>query len=224
MTQEQELKLQILKEVCAMREYSLSDIALFMQTPLDGNIIKDNPSLNGHWNYTELDGVYICYADGRKELWNGSNSKEDVSHIGVKLGNFKVGLQLHDKGTYQLLRDGVSCPETADHYTRGKRNAFEDFDTETATARIVALGTDIPLAAGELIPTLGQWGLMMMFASAIQEALAYVGGDPLTDEDWYWSATEYSQNSAWYVNFNDGYTTIDLNKCNSYRVRAVVAF
>lgn len=223
MTQEQELKLQILKEVCSMREYSLADIALFMQTPLDGNIIKDNPALNGHWDYTQFDGVYICYADGSKELWNGSNSKENVSHIGIKLGNFKFGLQLYDKGTYQLLRDDVRCPATADHYTRGKRNAFEDFDAEAATARIVALGTDIPLAAGELIPTLGQWGLMMIFASAIQEALAYVGGEPLTDEDWYWSATEYSQSYAWYVGFNDGHTTYN-GKCYSTRVRAVVAF
>lgn len=223
MTQEQELKWQMLKEVCSMREYSLADIALFMQTPLDGNIIKDNPALNGHWDYTQFDGVYICYADGSKELWNGSNSKENVSHIGIKLGNFKFGLQLYDKGTYQLLRDDVRCPATADHYTRGKRNAFEDFDAEAATARIVALGTDIPLAAGELIPTLGQWGLMMIFASAIQEALAYVGGEPLTDEDWYWSATEASQNTAWYVIFYDGYTGNNY-KDYSYRVRAVVAF
>lgn len=193
-----------------------------MATPLT-NSIDDNPALKGHWNYVLLDGVYICYADGRKELWNGSNSKENVSHIGVKLGDFKVGLQLHDKGTYQLLRDGVSCPESAPHYTRGKRNAFEDFDAETATSRIVTLGTDIPLAAGEFIPALGQWGLMMMFTSAIQEALAYVGGDPLTDEDWYWSATENSQSNAWYVIFNDGLTSTTY-KYLSNRVRAVVAF
>lgn len=223
MTQEQELKLQILKEVCPMREYSLADIALFMQTPLDGNIIKDNPALNGHWDYTQFDGVYICYADGSKELWNGSNSKENVSHIGIKLGNFKFGLQLYDKGTYQLLRDDVRCPSPTDHYTRGKRNAFEDFEAEAATARIVALGTDIPLAAGELIPTLGQWGLMMIFASAIQEALAYVGGEPLTDEDWYWSATEGSRAGAWCVHFIGGTAAFD-GKCFSFRVRAVVAF
>lgn len=166
--------------------------------------------------------IGLIDVDGHKELWNGSNSKENVSHIGVKLGNFKVGLQLHDKGTYQLLRDGVSCPENAPHYTRGKRNAFEDFDAEAATARIIALGTDIPLNEGEYIPTLGQWGLMMMFASAIQEVLAYLGAEPLTDDDWYWSATEYSQYNAWNVNFNDGNT--NNNKYNSNRVRAVVAF
>lgn len=223
MTQEQEFKLQILKEVCSMREYSLADIALFMQTPLDGNIIKDNLALNGHWDHIKLNGVYICYADGRKELWNGTNSKENVSHIGIKLGDFQFGLQLHDKGEYQLLRDGVRCPETAGHYTRGKRNAFEDFDAEAGTARIIALGTDIPLADGELIPTAGQWGIMMMFASAIQEALAYVGGDPLTDEDWYWSVTEHSQNNAWGVYFNDGNTYYNT-KYYSHRVRAVVAF
>ena len=222
MTKDQEVKLQILKEVCSMREYSLAEIAQFMATPLT-DPITDNPALNGHWVYNDPDGVYICYTDGRKELWNGSNSKEGVSHIGVKLGSFKVGLQLHDKGTYQLLRDEVRCPENAPHYARGKRNAFEDFDAEAPTTRIVALGTDVPLNEGEYIPTLGQWGLMMMFASAIQEALAYVGGDPLTDEDWYWSVTEYSQTYAWYVYFSDGFTN-GINKYTSGRVRAVVAF
>lgn len=219
MTQEQELKLQILKGVCSMIEF-LAEITRLIQSPLE-NPVENNTALNGQCNYAELDGVYICYADGRRELWNGSNSKENVSYIGIKLGDFKFGLQLHDKGEYQLLRDGVRCPETADHYTHEKRNAFEDFDAEAATARIVALGTDIPLEKDELIPTAGQWGIMMMFSSTIKEALAYVGGDPLDYDAWYWSSTEEEQLSAWAVNFNEGYTGNDL-KCNLGRVRAIV--
>lgn len=40
---------------------------------------------------------------------------------------------------------------------------------------------------------------------------------------YYWSATEYSQTGAWGVYFSNGGVYIN-SKCNSYRVRAVVAF
>ncbi|MCM1222023.1 MAG: DUF1566 domain-containing protein [Lachnospiraceae bacterium] len=228
---EQELKLEALDKVCVMQSFSLREIADFLATPLTpstSNTAKNADSIPvGRTIYFEdsarPDGVYICYKNGDKELFDGNNSKENVSHIGIKFGNHLFGLQLHDKGTFQLLRDGVNCPEKAAHYTRGKRNCFEDFDYIEATKRIQDLGTDIPLEDGEYLPTMGLWGIMMMFATLIQKALAYVGGDELTDDDWYWSASEYSQDTAWYVYFNDGSTSTYI-KCYSSRVRAVVAF
>lgn len=169
------------------------------------------------------EGVHIRYEDGHLEYFDGTNSKEGVSHLSIKCGLFFIGLQLRDKGSYQLLKDGVRCPEDAPHYTRGKRNAFTDWDFKENTERIKVLGTDIPLEEGEYIPSLGQWGILMQFAEDIQKALEYVGGEPLTDEDWYWSSTELSQLNAWLVYFNDGYTGT-YYKYGSSRVRAVVAF
>lgn len=70
---------------------------------------------------------------------------------------------------------------------------------------------------------MGEWGLLMMFASRINEALVYVGGTPI--KGWLWSSTEYSQYDAWYVGFNDGATYGYGNgKCGSGSVRAVAAF
>ena len=40
---------------------------------------------------------------------------------------------------------------------------------------------------------------------------------------WFWSSTEYSQGSAWVVNFSNGGTDTG-SKYGSYRVRAVAAF
>jgi len=77
------------------------------------------------------------------------------------------------------------------------------------------------LEDGEYIPAMGEWGLLMMFASRINEALVYVGGTPL--KGWLWSSTEYSQNYAWVVYFNDGNTGI-YSKYISGSVRAVAAF
>lgn len=226
MTQEQELKMQIIKEVCALREYTLDEIWNFLITPTEEiPTIKTEGGecISFQQSKPLADGVYICYKDGQKELFNGRNSKENVSHIGIKLGDIKFGVQLYDKGEYQLLRDGVKCPEKADHYTRNRINCFEDFDYVAATKRIKNLGTDIPLDESEYLPTMGLWGVMMLFASKIQNALIHVGGEPLTDEDWYWSATEYNANSAWYVGFTDGGVNGSV-KYFSHRVRPVVAF
>ncbi len=41
------------------------------------------------------------------------------------------------------------------------------------------------------------------------------------ESDYYWSSTEFSSNSAWYLNFNDGTAGTTYTKVNNYRVRCV---
>lgn len=66
--------------------------------------------------------------------------------------------------------------------------------------------------------------LMFCFKDEINAALVELGGDPLSEDDYYWSSSEYSQNGAWYVNFNNGYVN-GLNKYYTYYIaRGVAAF
>ena len=64
---------------------------------------------------------------------------------------------------------------------------------------------------------------MAHYKDSINDALEYIGAEPLASSAWYWSSTEGSQSYAWLVNFSNGYTG-NLNKYNSGRVRAVAAF
>jgi type II secretory pathway pseudopilin PulG len=50
-----------------------------------------------------------------------------------------------------------------------------------------------------------------------------IGGFETSDYPYYWSSSEYSSNSAWFVNFSTGPTNV-LSKDYSLRVRAVRAF
>lgn len=66
--------------------------------------------------------------------------------------------------------------------------------------------------------------LMFCFKDEINAALVELGGDPLSEDDYYWSSSEYSQYSAWYVIFNNGYVYYN-NKCNTNGIaRGVAAF
>ncbi len=178
------------------------------------------------------DGVYIIYNDGRIEIFTGDNSKDDVKYVGVISGCRRIAVALHDLGEdgkeYQFLKDGFEAPENSVYYTRQQKiNAFEDFTGKNNTEHIESeykYKTEIPfdlLNDGEYIPSMGEFGILMMFASRINAALEYVGGNPL--KAWYWSSTEVSQYGAWYVGFSDGHTG-SSSKCDSGSVRAVAAF
>lgn len=63
--------------------------------------------------------------------------------------------------------------------------------------------------------------ILAYYKDEINELLEAHGGDKL--EGWNWCSSEYSELSAWFVNFNDGYVSNDV-KYYTYYVRAVSAF
>lgn len=180
--------------------------------------------------YKDADGVYIIYKDGSYELFTGHNSKENVKYVGLIYNGRHIAVALNNLGgedkEYQFLKDGASAPGESVYYTRQMGIcAFEDFAGKANTEHIKnEYDSEIPfdlLENGEYIPAMGEWGLLMMFASRINEALVYVGGTPL--KGWLWSSTESSQGYAWGVNFDGGNTT-SISKYSSGSVRAVAAF
>lgn len=76
--------------------------------------------------------------------------------------------------------------------------------------------------ADEYIPSLGQLNLMAHHMDELNKAFAYVSASPLSSAR-YWSSTEYSKVSAWFVSFSNGGTHSNI-EYNSYRVRAVIDF
>lgn len=169
------------------------------------------------------DGVYFCLKDGTAVKYEGQESMENVSHIGIIYGAMKFGVQLIDKGNYSLYSNWRDCPENASYYTENNLSCHEEYDFIEATKRLKRIGTPIPLGDNEYMPLVRQWDIMGMYKTALQKALQAAGGDPLASNCWYWSITEYSRAGAWYVTFSDGFTGTG-NKCDSGRVRAVVAF
>ena len=167
------------------------------------------------------DGVYICYNDGHNELYDGNNPKDDVRGIGLVVGSHSLCVSLEDIDDTTLTnRDGES---DYGKYISDWDLARMDYDGAENTKHIQEIGTDIKLADGEYIPSLGELYLIYLHKYEINEALSYVYGKQIADE-WYWSSTEYSAQNAWGLGFGLGGQGNGVKSSGQYRVRPVSAF
>ena len=167
------------------------------------------------------DGVYICYNDGHNELHDGNNPKDDVRGIGLVVGSHSLCVSLEDiDDTILTNRDGKS---DYGKYISDWDLARMDYDGAENTKHIQEIGTDIKLADGEYIPSLGELYLIYLYKYEINGALSYVYGKQIADE-WYWSSTEYSAQTAWTLYFGNGYQASDAKSSDQFRVRPVSAF
>ncbi len=75
---------------------------------------------------------------------------------------------------------------------------------------------------GWRVPNRIEWLIMLENKEKINDALKNHGGKALSEDDWYWSSSEYSSNYAWSVYADIGIVYGYL-KTNSYYVRCVLA-
>ena len=171
------------------------------------------------------DGVYLIYNDRHYEPFSGNNSKKEVKYIGLKHKDVVFAISLKDNENVQLLDDDSKGEQKEKVYYSRECDALFDFDGRKNTERLVVRNPKLKnlLEDGEYIPSLGQLNLMAHYKDSINDALEYIGAEPLASSAWYWSSTESSQLSAWYVNFSNGGTG-NYNRYYSNRVRAVAAF
>ena len=171
------------------------------------------------------DGVYLIYNDRHYEPFSGNNSKKEVKYIGLKHKDVVFAISLKDNENVQLLDDDSKGEQKEKVYYSRECDALFDFDGRKNTERLVVRNPKLKnlLEDGEYIPSLGQLNLMAHYKDSINDALEYIGAEPLASSAWYWSSTEGSQSGAWYVNFSNG-NTYNSSKYNSGRVRAVAAF
>ena len=167
------------------------------------------------------DGVYICYNDGHNELYDGNNQKDDVRGIGLVVGSHSLCVSLEDIDDTTLTnRDGESG---YGKYISDWDLARMDYDGAENTKHIQEIGTDIKLADGEYISSLGELYLIYLYKYEINEALSYVYGKQIADE-WYWSSTGPSAQDAWFLYFSNGTQGYSGKSSVQYRVRPVSAF
>ena len=167
------------------------------------------------------DGVYVCYNDGHNELYDGNNLKDDVRGIGLVVGSHSLCVSLEDIDDTTLTnRYGES---DYDKYISDWDLARMDYDGAENTKHIQEIGTDIKLADGEYIPSLGELYLIYLHKYKINKALSYVYGKQIAD-DWYWSSTEHSAQNAWILGFDYGNQYNYGKSSGQYRVRPVSVF
>ena len=172
------------------------------------------------------DGIYIIFRNGQYKPFDKEDdfNKDDVKYIGVIHDGHHFAVALKDLGSYHLLKDGANCPEKSKFYVRRECDAINDWEYVNRTRHIQKLGTDIPLKEGEYIPSLPILAAMCYWAErGLNEALEFVGGEPLDMEGFYWSCSEGNATYAWYVHFQNGNMS-NLNKYGQLVVRAVTAF
>ena len=141
-------------------------------------------------------------------------------------------------GTYQ------STPNLSGDYTTWTSGALSDFNGKENTAALLAASdTDSYTTYANMatwcktfnqtatenqgytdwyIPACGQLALMWLNMAEINTALTAIGGTTISS-NLYWSSSEYSSYTGWYVNFYNGGVNYD-GKRNSYRVRFVRDF
>lgn len=124
-----------------------------------------------------------------------------------------------------MLDDDSPQISVSETYYGRECDALFDIDGRGNTERLVARNPKLKnlLKDGEYIPSLRQLNLMAHYKDSINNALEYIGAEPLDSSARYWSSTENDQNYAWSVTFSNGITTYD-DKYNDIVVRAVIDF
>lgn len=170
------------------------------------------------------DGLYLIYGNGHAEPFTGENIKENVRYIGLKHKDVSFAISLAEYDDVQLLDDDSREESGHETYYERECDALFDFDGQKNTERLIARNPNLKnlLEDGEYIPSLGQLNLMTHYMEELNKAFTYVSASPLSSA-WYWSSTEYSSYSAWFVNFSSGYAYFS-SKYYSGRVRAVIDF
>ena len=146
-------------------------------------------------------GLYLIYEDGHAEPFTGDNSKDCVRYIGLKHGYMSFAISLTEHDSVQLLDDDSREESGSGTYYERECDALFDIDGRGNTERLVARNPKLRnlLEDGEYIPSLGQLNLMAHYKDSINDALEYIGAEPLASSAWFWSSTEGSQNYAYQV-------------------------
>ncbi len=213
MTNEQKLRLDIFKET---KDLEMAKKVLEFVNGTAGRQLQEKQDCL-------KEGVYVIYDDGSFEPFTGINSKSNVKSIGISYDGHAFAIVLKDLGRYQLVRDIDNCPEEHPLYCETECEALVDWEFIERTRHIQEVGTDIPLAEGEYMPSLPMLVLMRAWVKKINEALEYVGGEPFDMDECYWSCTEYNRYIARTVYFYNG-ITYNGYKYYSYVVRPVTVF
>ena len=190
--------------------------------------------------HRSLDDYPVCY---RPSEWAAQEAAGDVA-TGVLLidGGRKLVIAPQEKtstwSTCQLECGTKQADRLlAQELYNGKENCAKILTNTTLAAegdasavgwcnayeRINAGGKGLKAGAWWL-PSLGELYLMFANYTKINYALSKISGATLLSKTAYWSCTESSSPSAWYLNFSNGNQFYRVKSKNQYSVRPVSAF
>ena len=171
------------------------------------------------------DGVYLIDTKGNAVRYDGEDTEttNDTAYIGIVQGSHSVAISLHD-----VSEDEITLTSKKDagkgRYIDSYMDAVLDWQGKKNTEHLQAVGLNpaIQPKDGEYIPTLAELYLICLNRKAINAAMRFVGGQELAG--WYWSSTEYSATTAWFLYLNDGGAGGNNKVKNMNRVRLVSEF
>lgn len=191
----------------------------------------------------QVDGVYFILKDGKSVLRHrlggsgesfvvdegvlyASNGidfeRSDVAYIGIKMGETKVAVSLKEQLSTLIREDAKTLSDEPSYCDNWEQARIFRLNGKEDTRYIVEQGTDIKLAPNEYIPSLWELQIIYLNRYLVDEALRFLDAETLKD-DWYWSSTSRSANSAWFLNFINGLQNFTSKSTFRIRVRPVSA-
>lgn len=187
---------------------------------INGDDAASVSSMQQFWS----DGVYYVLNGGHLATTDDPDSiSEQVIGVAVKMGDKIATVALHDAANGEEIALTTDTPCGSERFFHSDFfDAITDWDGEGNTNDYGdLLNPEIGLKEGQYIPSLAQLHLILLNIKEVNTALEAVGGSPMRKE-WYWSSTEYSAHTSWFVNFNNG-GSISYGKLGSIVVRPAVA-
>lgn len=154
---------------------------------------------------TYPDGIYIVDCKGKAVLYTGPDTEtvNDTIGIGIKQGSKSLLVGLTDAADTATQNCELTTKQGGSRFFKSHTDAVADWDGAAGTEDLrEILNPAIKLDEKQYIPSLGQMYFILCHLKAVNEALAFVGGQPLEVDAWYWSSTSYSANDAWTLNLS----------------------
>ena len=176
---------------------------------------------------TYPDGIYIVDCKGKAVLYTGPDTEtvNDTIGIGIKQGSKSLLVGLADAVDTANQNCELTTKQGGSRFFKSHTDAVADWDGAAGTEDLrKILNPAIKLDEKQYIPSLGQMYFILCHLKTVNEALAFVGGQPLEVDAWYWTSTSYSADTAWVLTLNAGYAYDTTKAANQFRVRPVSAF
>lgn len=176
---------------------------------------------------TYPDGIYIVDCKGKAILYTGPDTEtvNDTIGIGIKQGSKSLLVGLTDAADTATQNCELTTKPGGSRFFKSHTDAVADWDGKAGTDDLrEILNPAIKMDEKQYIPSLGQMYFILCHLKAVNEALAFVGGQPLEVDAWYWSSTSYSANDAWGLALDNGRALNGTKAAFQHRVRPVSAF
>ena len=177
---------------------------------------------------TYPDGIYIVDCKGKAVLYTGPDTEtvNDTIGIGIKQGSKSLLVGLADAVDTANQNCELTTKQGGSRFFKSHTDAVADWDGAAGTEDLrKILNPAIKLDEKQYIPSLGQMYFILCHLKTVNEALAFVGGQPLEIDAWYWTSTSYSASYAWGLNLGNGFAYAWYTKATpQYRGRPVSAF